>query len=152
MQSNYNFTLSPQTDNCSFSIHLWCLFRTHPSRIHLQRNTLIQTSNRFPCTSPAKHPTHSPRSQQSFQKFWPITTMIFNPIFRFSSLSIQSLLIQTKEKSESKQKKKEEGLKRKKKTEATDAVWEAIDKRMNSRRKDRREARLKEEIEKLLKD
>ncbi|GLT67412.1 hypothetical protein SLA2020_397260 [Shorea laevis] len=29
-----------------------------------------------------------------------------------------------------------------------DAVWEAIDKRMDSRRKDRREARLKEEIEK----
>jgi hypothetical protein len=74
-------------------------------------------------TSPAKHPTHSPRSQQSFQKFWPITTMIFNPIFRFSSL-----LIQTEEKSESKQKKKE-GLKReKKKTEVTDAVWEAFDK------------------------
>jgi hypothetical protein len=60
--------------------------------------------------------------------------MIFNPIFRFSSL-----LIQTEEKSESKQKKKEEGLKRrkKKKTEATDAVREAIDKRMDSRRKDR---------------
>ncbi|KAI5654314.1 hypothetical protein M9H77_31501 [Catharanthus roseus] len=29
-----------------------------------------------------------------------------------------------------------------------DAIWEAIDKRMDSRRKDRRESRLKEEIEK----
>ncbi|KAE8076369.1 hypothetical protein FH972_015025 [Carpinus fangiana] len=48
------------------SIHLQCLFRTHPSRVHLRQNTPVQTDNRFPCTSPTKHPTHSPRSQQSF--------------------------------------------------------------------------------------